>query len=124
MTKTPTCDRWKFETDTGAEVVPVDIAEALEIELERARAEIDKLETIAGEQRKAYFERGHIMQSQADELIERDKLIEQMREALNKIKAEIRSAHRKADTALVVKIEGVLLGVDAALEAAERNNNE
>ncbi len=50
----------------------------LKKELAEARVVVSKLETISGEQHKAYFEQSHITQAQADKLIARDELIGQM----------------------------------------------
>ena len=91
------------------EDVATELADA-RAEIERLNAECDWWVARLREKEKGF----------AITLSRQTELIEELREALNKIKAEIRSAHRKADTALVVKIEGVLMGVDAALDAAER----
>jgi HPt (histidine-containing phosphotransfer) domain-containing protein len=74
MSKTPICDRWEYDSYSGGLVVPLNVAKDLEIELAEARAEIER----------------------------KDKLIEQMRDALKAL--NLRLALLKP----VLKVEDML----------------
>jgi cell division septum initiation protein DivIVA len=83
MSKTPICDRWEYDTNQGGLVVPLNVAKDLETELAEARAEIERLKeytTCTLESADANIDDKDV------EIIKRDKLIEQMREALKAAK--------------------------------------
>lgn len=82
MSKTPICDRWEYDSYSGGLVVPLNVAKDLETELAEARARITILEGCINdmtEEQAAICAEG---QSITELVAAKDKLIEQMRQAL------------------------------------------
>lgn len=78
MSKTPICDKHKYETDKGAEVVPLHIAIELECKLHAREREV-------GETNARWLKLNDQLAEARAEIERKDKLVEQMREALKAI---------------------------------------
>jgi peptidoglycan hydrolase CwlO-like protein len=111
MSRTPICDRWEYESYSSGLVVPLNVAKELESELANkdrqlteAQAEIENLKWHINSE-KAKAEAVLELNSKALKLVNearaeierKDKLIEQMREALQWYKEQVSSCNRNGD---------------------------